>query len=299
MAVALYAGMASLTDRHGLLAAISALPSAIWGQVAILSLLSYLFRFARWHHFMRALGHPVPLYRHLRIYLAAFALTLTPGKAGETIRSVYLHPYGVGYPHSIGAFVSERLLDLVAVGALAALATVLFPQQQLWMGLALACIAGVALLLRSRLLFLIGARLAKGSAAAHATQAVAAIRFMLSGRRLAVAAPLSLMAWAAQGISLYLIVHTLGYDLPASTVVAIYCLSILAGAASFIPGGLGATEAALVLLLSAAGVGETDALTASLVSRSLTLWLAVGVGMMAMTGIALAEAPQARRASGT
>jgi len=83
--------------------------------------------------------------------------------------------------------------------------------------------------------------------------------------------------------------YALGYELTASTVVAIYCLSILAGAASFIPGGLGATEAAIVLLLSAAGVGQTDAIPASLISRSLTLWLAVGIGVLAMTKAGLAN----------
>jgi len=101
------------------------------------------------------------------------------------------------------------------------------------------------------------------------------------------AAPLSLVAWMAQGVSLYLIVHVLGYELTASTVVAIYCLSILAGAASFIPGGLGATETAIVLLLSAVDVGQTDAITASLISRSLTLWLAIGIGVVAMTKMAV------------
>jgi uncharacterized protein (TIRG00374 family) len=97
------------------------------------------------------------------------------------------------------------------------------------------------------------------------------------------------MTWMAQGVSLYLIVHALGYELTATTVIAIYCLSILAGAASFIPGGLGATEAAIVLLLSAAGVGQIDAITASLISRSLTLWLAVGIGVLAMTKTAIAN----------
>jgi len=91
------------------------------------------------------------------------------------------------------------------------------------------------------------------------------------------------MAWMAQGVSLYLIVHALGHELTASTVVEIYCLSILAGAASFIPGGLGATETAIVLLLSAAGVGQSDAIIASLICRSLTLWLAIGTGVIAMT----------------
>ena len=98
-------------------------------------------------------------------------LILTPGKAGETIRSVYLHTYGVSYPRSIGAFVSERLLNLVAVGALASLAVSMFPEQRLWMFAAIACIVIVILLLRSRLLSLIGRRAAGSSVVGHTVKA--------------------------------------------------------------------------------------------------------------------------------
>lgn len=289
--VVLYVGMATLADWKSFGAAVSALPGALWAQVVALSLLSYLLRFARWHHFIRSMDHQVPILRNLEIYLAAFALTLTPGKAGETIRSVYLHPYGVSYLHSIGAFVSERLLDLVAVGALASLAVSMFPEQRPWMLAAFSSIVIVLLLLRSRLFTLIERRVARNSVVGHAAKVVYTFRFLLSGRRLAVAVPFSLMAWIAQGVSLYLIVHALGHELAASTVIAIYCLSILAGAASFIPGGLGATEAAIVLLLSAAGVGQTDGIAASLISRSLTLWFAVGIGVVAMTKTTLANQP--------
>ncbi|WP_156824600.1 hypothetical protein [Caldimonas manganoxidans] len=48
----------------------------------------------------------------------------------------------------------------------------------------------------------------------------------------------------------------------------------------------------IVLLLSAAGVGQADAITASLVSRSLTLWLAVGIGVVAMIRAAFANKQQ-------
>jgi uncharacterized protein (TIRG00374 family) len=283
--VVIYVGMATLADWESFGAAVSALPGLIWAKVVVLCLVSYLLRFSRWHHFIVALGHKVPILRSLEIYLAAFALTLTPGKAGETIRSVYLNSYNVSYPHSIGAFVSERLLDLVAVGALASLAVSMYPEQRLWMFAAIACIVIVMLLLRSRLLSFMGRRVAGSSVVGHAANLVITVRFLLSFRQVAVAVPLSLMAWMAQGV------YALGYELAASTVVAIYCLSILAGAASFIPGGLGATEAAMVLLLSAAGVGQTDAITASLISRSLTLWLAVGIGVCCMTLVAVVKKP--------
>jgi uncharacterized membrane protein YbhN (UPF0104 family) len=287
--VLLYVGMVTLADWPAFHQAVSALPAALWEQVVALSLLSYLLRFARWHGFLTALGHRIPLLRDLEIYLAAFALTLTPGKAGETVRSVYLHPFGVPYAHSLGTFVAERLMDLLAVGFLALMAISSLPEYWLWLVGALACCLTAALLLRSRLLALAAKKLAKGALAQHAASGVTTIGFLLSGRRLAWAAPVSLLAWTAQGVSLYLIVQALGHDLPLITLVAIYCLSILAGAASFIPGGLGATEAAIALLLTAAGMDPTDAITASLISRGLTLWLAVGIGVGAMARLALAK----------
>lgn len=289
LAVLLYVGMATLADWDAFSNAVAALPGMLWVQVVLLSLMSYLLRFVRWHRFIIALGHSVPVPRNLEIYLAAFALTMTPGKAGETVRSVYLYPYGVSYPKSIGAFVTERLLDLVAVGVLASLTISMYPEHQLCMIGAIVCIVTVILLMRSRLLSLAVKRLAKGLLVDHAVKGISTIGFLLSGWRLTVGVLLSFIAWAAQGISLYLIVEALGYDLLAATVIGIYCMSILAGAASFIPGGLGATEAAIVLLLSAAGVGPADAVTASLISRGLTLWLAVGIGVFAMTKTALSN----------
>ena len=289
LVMVIYVGMATLADSDAFSTAVAALPGMLWVQVVLLSLLSYLLRFVRWHYFIIALGDSVPVLRNLEIYLAAFALTLTPGKAGETMRSVYLYPYRVSYPKSIGAFVAERLLDLVAVGALASLVISMFPEYRLWLLGSIVCSVTVLLLLFPRLLSLAVKRLTKGFLGSHAAKGMSTIGFLLTGRRLVVGLPLSFMAWAVQGTSLCLIIQALGHDLPTVTVIGIYCMSILAGAASLIPGGLGATEVAIVLLLSAAGVDQTDAITASFISRGLTLWLAVGIGVFTMTKTALAN----------
>lgn len=104
MTVVMYVGIATLVDWEVFGAAASVLRGLLWAQVVVLSLVSCILRFSRWHHFIVALGHKVPILRNLEIYLAASALILTPGNAGETIRSVYLHPCGVSYPHSIGTY---------------------------------------------------------------------------------------------------------------------------------------------------------------------------------------------------
>lgn len=165
----------------------------------------------------------------------------------------------------------------------------MFPEYRIWMFIAVASIAIVILLFRSPLINCITNWAAKRAIVDHTAKLAAAVRFFLSGCRVAVALPLSLMAWLVQGVSLYLIVQALGHELAIGTVVSMYCLSILAGAASFIPGGLGATEAAIVLLLIGADVTQSDAVTAAIISRGLRLWLAVGVGFLALSKLALAR----------
>ncbi len=65
-------------------------------------------------------------------------------------------------------------------------------------------------------------------------------------------------------------------------IIGIYNISILAGAISFIPGGIGATEAAISVLLISMGMDASLAVAASLVCRGMTLWLAVFIGLISM-----------------
>ncbi len=286
--VAFYSLAAILADWASFSTAVVKLPGMIWVQLVGFSILSYFSRFIRWHYFLIIMGYKIPILRNLEIYLAAFALTITPGKIGETIRSVYLHRYGVSYPRSIGAFVSERLLDLVAVGVLATFITSSFSGQRALIFLLIAIVSTILLLFfRKSLMALVVKQVTKHSPVNHLNKLIATIYFLLSGYRLTIALALSLMAWIAQGYSLYLIVQVLGYEVTASMVIAIYSLSILAGAASFIPGGLGATEVAIVLLLSSIGIGQADSITASLASRGVTLWFAVSIGVVAIVKINL------------
>ena len=53
---------------------------------------------------------------------------------------------------------------------------------------------------------------------------------------------------------------------------------MLAGALSFMPGGLGGAEAVMVGLLVWAGIGDAEALVATVLIRLSTLWFAVGIG---------------------
>ena len=117
----LYLTFVLLADHRAVLAALNRLgPTALAG-IFLLSLLNYGVRFWRWQRYLTALGHALPRWRHFLYYLAGFTLTVTPGKAGEAVRSLYLFPHGVPYNQSVAALLVERLLDVMAMSLLALL----------------------------------------------------------------------------------------------------------------------------------------------------------------------------------
>nr|WP_236251838.1 lysylphosphatidylglycerol synthase domain-containing protein [Stenotrophomonas maltophilia] len=78
----------------------------------------------------------------------------------------------------------------------------------------------------------------------------------------------------------------------AVLMLSIYPLAMLIGALSLVPGGVGTTEAAIVLMLGASGVEVDAALTVAIGIRLVSLWLAVIVGMLAMARLELAARPR-------
>ena len=73
-----------------------------------------------------------------------------------------------------------------------------------------------------------------------------------------------------------------GIDVSYSSAVGIYATATIIGAFSFLPGGLGSTEAVMVALLAARGYGLSDSILITLVCRVCTLWLAVAAGWLAV-----------------
>lgn len=257
------------------------------GGVAILlalSLANYALRFVRWQGYLGALGARVPAGRSALIYVAGFALTTTPGKAGEMLRGVFLKAFGMSYARSTAAFLSERMSDLLAVIALGLLGFTLFPQGRwlLWISVA-AVVAGLLILTNAW-------QLARRTAAwAESTSRVRGLVHRVLGflaearvchtpRLLVWATALSVVAWGAEAYGFYLLLGWMGQDTTLAFACTVYALAMLAGALSFLPGGLGGAEAMMVGMLLWAGVPEAQAVAATLIVRLATLWFAVALG---------------------
>lgn len=257
------------------------------GGIAIalaMSLLNYGLRFVRWQWYLAALGHRVPWRPGLRIYLAGFALTTTPGKAGEALRGIFLKRWQVPYPHSFAAFFSERLSDLVAIVLLTLFGLSIHPQAQPLILPGVVLVIAAWLVISQQTLLERCARLLPAQDGRVVALLRHLLQVLLEAQRchrpalLAGATALSLVAWGAEALAFWWILQWMGADVPLAFAVFVYAIAMLAGALSFMPGGLGGAEAVMIGLLAWKGMPAADAVAATVLIRLATLWFAVAIG---------------------
>lgn len=253
-----------------------------------LSLVNYGLRFTRWQAYLAAMGQAVPWRPSLRIYVAGFALTTTPGKAGETIRGVLLKKRGVPYPVSFAAFFSERLSDLLAVVLLALLGLALYPPARPVVAIGATLVAvGLVLLGNAALANWLEARVSGTSRTStllrHGLAVLRQARRCHEPMLLGGATVLGVIAWAAEAWAFYLVLGWMNVQVPLTFAVFVYAVSMLGGALSFMPGGLGGAEAIMIGLLLWQGIDAADAVAATVIIRVATLWFAVLLGLAAAT----------------
>jgi uncharacterized membrane protein YbhN (UPF0104 family) len=252
-----------------------------------LSLVNYAARFTRWQTYLAAMGHHLPLALSGCIYVTGFALTTTPGKAGEAVRSLFLKQLGVDYTDSLAAMFSERLSDLLAVVVFVLAGVSEYPPAR-------GPILGAAVILvfipvalsqegwRARLARLVGAHHGR---LAHITGH--ALRLLGQARRcnglgtVLIALGLGLLAWGAEAVAFHIIAVRLGIAVDLRFCLFTYSAALLAGAITVMPGGLGGTEATMIALLMLRGATLSQAVAATLIIRLSTLWFAVLLGAIA------------------
>lgn len=254
-----------------------------------LSLVNYGLRFVRWQKFLALLGHRVYTPESLRIYIAGFGLTILPGKVGESIRSVFLKRHGVSYPESLAAFFSEQLSNLISMLLLVSFGLWVYPQAQpMVMILAALIVTLLVVLQQTRWLSALKSfaqsnlPLRLGKLVGHGIEIVTHSGRCFSLPMLLYGISLGLVAWGAEGLAFYYIMHVLGSDMSLQTALFIYAFSMLVGALSFLPGGLGGTEATMVALLVLNNVMQAQAVAATILIRLATLWFAVALGVLSL-----------------
>lgn len=260
--------------------------------VLALTLVNYGLRYLKWHYLLGRLGIHVPHRANLPLFVAGLGMVISPAKAGELVKPYLVRRIsGAAYTQTVPALVAERATDGIAVVGLAAIGVGTWYAEA--SGLILAVLAAIALglvllsfesVVRA-LLGWMGRFSPLRTLAERLDEAYTALRTCLSPVPLLFTVVLSIVAWFAECVGMWLVFHGLGVDAGLELSTFLYAFSTVFGAPS--PGGMGMSDVALVegarALIPSIGGGQ--AVAASLLIRVATLWFGVLLGALVLLRI--------------
>mgnify|MGYP003985243727 CR=1 FL=1 len=258
--------------------------------ILTLIFVSWLFLFFRWNILLKNSNIHIPLKDNFLIYFAGFALSVSPGKSGELIKVILLkNKFNINKTTSISIIFVERFYDIIG----AVIVTMLGLG---YLGIEFLPAIGIAIFLIAFVLFSIYSKtcfnllikimsnfkfLKKFTISAKNSHDV--IKNSSSFKIGIFSSLLTVIYRLIESLAVYFVLLGFGIDIiPYIALTATYSSSIILGAVTMIPGGLGVTEASLAGLLSLQNIAIGTALVLAIVIRFFTTWYGVIVGFIAL-----------------
>ena len=284
VSVLVFIGLLAYGDFREIGRIVSNYPKHYFLLALILALVNYGVRFIRWAYYLRILHVDITFRASMLIFFSGLALSVTPGKVGEFFKCYFLKQKSdMPVAHSAAVVIMERLTDLVSVLMVGLTGLGIIPIEVLGVCCLLAgSLVGFVILFKSSLgnLLYRFPLVLKWKLQIDASRS--AFRVLLQVRALITATLLGVVAWASEGIALYLILKGLGVEDGLWLSVPVYAWSTIVGGLSAIPGGLVGTEVSMLAFLVNIGLAKGEAASAVLLIRLATLWFAVLLGFVAM-----------------
>lgn len=255
-----------------------------------LACVNYCMRFVRWQMYLRMQQVKVPIASSATVFGAGLSLSITPAKLGELVKSYLLREmHDVPAPRTAPIVVAERVTDLIALLCLAVIGVAAYGVDPTFVIAAGVLIAvGLVLLAWQRPtrwiidVITTPAKLARLRDPLHET--LGHLASLCSPGPLVLATLIAIPAWGCECVGFALICDAFpGAHVDLGLAIVIYAGTTIAGALSFLPGGLGVTEGTMTLALVRWKLDRATAVAATLLTRVATLWFAVVLGIGFLT----------------
>ena len=253
-----------------------------------LSILNYFIRFLKWHYYLQFVTDKVKFLESFLIFHSALALSFSPGKIGDLIKSYFLKDTrDIEVSKTASIVLTERITDFTSLLLIAIFGSFAFGY-------------GVNIILIISLFFLLLIILLSipkiGEPLIHKFGRIRFIEKMLepfltayrtsnellSPLKLLNMTLLSFIAWGIECLGFYIILINLNVEVSFFNVSFIYVFSIIVGAVTMLPAGIGFTEGSLTFLLIQSSVTKDVAVAATILVRLITLWFSVIIGVFSL-----------------
>jgi uncharacterized protein (TIRG00374 family) len=255
------------------------------------TLINYILRFVKWHFYLKQIGvGDFPILQSLRLFVAGFPLAMTPGKAGEVLKGVWLKDMtGIPVSRGVSVIVAERISDGLAVLLLSTFGVIVYPQYSYAFLLVLVFLVGLIIISQIKPIAYWFLNLTKKipiikKFSPHLFEFYEGSFNVFRPGATILAVSLGTISWLFEGIGFYYLLTVLG--LPANletfaNAIFILAFSTVIAAVSTLPGGLGAAEVSIAGMLTLlVGMNSTNATFATLIIRLATLWFGITLGLL-------------------
>ena len=243
----------------------------------------------KWHLLLKNCEIDVPLKKSILVFFSGVAFEITPGQVGSLIKAQILKTSSnIPRTKTVPIIAVEKVYDLISA-ILASIVGIIILGIEPYLII-------IAILVLSVIFFFIYYRPASEIFFKRITKIKFFSKYIDNISEFHAIFQKSTNVKIATicillGVTYWFIISTAAYYILLAfdinvldylTVLAIYTTSILLGAISFIPAGIGITEGSIAGLLTLNGIDISAALVLSVMIRVLTLWYSVGVGFIAL-----------------
>ena len=289
IAIAVYVIFLLVSDFNTIFNKISNFQVSYLPIILSLVTVGWCVLFLRWTILLKNSAISIPHKQSFLIYMASFSMSATPGQLGELIKSQLLkNKFNVPVTKTAPLVIIERLSDLTGAIIVSIIGFWLL-NINIYVPIIASIVLGlIFLLLKSKKMFNKALGLIKKvKFASKLTDPIAesfdTIQMSLNKKTLVISTALSVCFWLLIGTSSYFVLRAVGIDnLEIIGAVSIYSSSIIIGAASLIPGGVGVAEGSIAGLLNLSGINLSVAFALGILIRIFTLWYGVVTGFVAL-----------------
>jgi len=255
--------------------------------VLSLSAISLAVRSYRQFVFLKVMGIKISFSENFKLYLAGMAMIVTPLGSGELIKSHYLKEnYGEPISKTAPLVLMERYHDFLATTSTICviLAIVFLWQSAVIAGLSSTLLIIIFVIIRNR--NLLNKFQKKLSKIKFINKFIPTLEFnesleaLTNSKMVGKAWSISIVAFLFDAMAVYVGFLAFDIDLGYLLTTQMYFTSLVSGALTFLPAGIGVTEGSFVALLSLHGIDFSLSSSIVLFTRLTTIWFATIIGFI-------------------
>ena len=231
----------------------------------------------------------IPIIKSFLLFLGGMSMTITPGHVGELIKSQLIKTiYNIPRTKTAPIIFVEKFYDLTGAIIASIIGIIILGMDASLILISVSILIVIIFLIYYRPLFeFILKRVTKtkffSKYSENISDSYEIVRNSTTPQNSSISFGLSILYWIIISVAVHFILLSFGIEsISILKTISIYSSSVIIGAISFIPGGLGITEGSLIGLFSLEGIDISLALILSVMIRILTMWYSVSIGFICL-----------------